>query len=141
MASRGEIPTSSSFSDNSLIGQTVEGVVEGSFGSGYFVTFRVQDTGRVLRGFIFNPGKPLPFSNIARRQAGTSASDLNEEHVYSQQQIANPTEQEPYTTEPLRPYIDLNEPVFSPLHLIPTPSGTVLNDEEPIPNSGDHHES
>eukprot|EP01018_Ginkgo_biloba_P010446 Gb_25823 [translate_table: standard] len=52
----------SSFTDNAFVGQTVHGVLDGSFDAGYLLTVRVGDTDTVLRGVVFEPGLSVPIS-------------------------------------------------------------------------------
>lgn len=45
---------------NVKVGQSVHGVVDGSFDAGYLVTVRVGDSETVFRGVVFGPGLSLP---------------------------------------------------------------------------------
>lgn len=49
--------------ENSLMGQTVSGVVDGSFDSGYLLTVKVGGTGTMLRGIVFDPGHCVPVTD------------------------------------------------------------------------------
>lgn len=51
-----------SFPDNTLVGQSVHGVLDGSFDAGYLLMVRVGDTDTVLRGVVFDPGLSVPIS-------------------------------------------------------------------------------
>lgn len=46
-----------------LVGQSVHGVVDGSFDAGYLVTIRVGATDTVYRGVVFGPGLSIPVNN------------------------------------------------------------------------------
>ncbi|KAF8391560.1 hypothetical protein HHK36_023866 [Tetracentron sinense] len=48
--------------NNSMVGQVVSGVLEGSFDAGYLLTVRVGNTDTVLRGVVFEPGLSVPVS-------------------------------------------------------------------------------
>eukprot|EP01018_Ginkgo_biloba_P016415 Gb_29505 [translate_table: standard] len=54
----------SAHGNNSLIGQPVHGVLDGSFDAGYLITVRVGDTDTVFRGVVFGPGLSIPPSKI-----------------------------------------------------------------------------
>ncbi|CAI5501718.1 unnamed protein product [Closterium sp. Naga37s-1] len=49
------------------VGQNVQGVLDGTFDAGYFVTIRVGNTNTILRGVVFAPGvaAPLPWPEDA----------------------------------------------------------------------------
>lgn len=47
---------------NVKVGQSVHGVVDGSFDAGYLVTVRVGDSETVFRGVVFGPGLSLPLN-------------------------------------------------------------------------------
>jgi len=49
--------------DNSLIGQQVIGVLEGTFDAGYFLSLKVEGTGAILRGVVFVDGVPISNDN------------------------------------------------------------------------------
>lgn len=51
-----------SFPDNTFVGQSVHGVLDGSFDAGYLLMVRVGDTDTVLRGVVFDPGMSVPVS-------------------------------------------------------------------------------
>jgi len=51
-----------SFPDNTFVGQSVHGVLDGSFDAGYLLMVRVGDTDTVLRGVVFDPGMSVPIS-------------------------------------------------------------------------------
>eukprot|EP00252_Welwitschia_mirabilis_P017108 TRINITY_DN379_c0_g1_i2.p1 TRINITY_DN379_c0_g1~~TRINITY_DN379_c0_g1_i2.p1 ORF type:complete len:257 (+),score=55.90 TRINITY_DN379_c0_g1_i2:450-1220(+) len=53
-----------SFTDNAYVGQTVHGVLDGSFDAGYLVTVRVGNTDTVLRGVVFEPRLSVPISRM-----------------------------------------------------------------------------
>eukprot|EP01018_Ginkgo_biloba_P002033 Gb_06595 [translate_table: standard] len=54
----------SGLGNNSLIGQTVHGVLDGSFDAGYLITVRVGQSDTVFRGVVFGPGLSIPPSKI-----------------------------------------------------------------------------
>lgn len=45
--------------DDSLIGQQVIGVLEGTFDAGYFLSLKVGNKGTILRGVVFSDGIPI----------------------------------------------------------------------------------
>ncbi|KAG0611347.1 hypothetical protein M758_7G134400 [Ceratodon purpureus] len=49
--------------DDSLIGQEVIGVLEGTFDAGYFLSLKVGNKGTVLRGVVFSDGIPISNKN------------------------------------------------------------------------------
>lgn len=49
---------------NSLIGQTVHGVLDGSFDAGYLITVRVGESDTIFRGVVFGPGLSISPSKI-----------------------------------------------------------------------------
>lgn len=60
------LPSGERISNNNssdMVGQTVHGVVDGSFDAGYLVTVRVADTDKVYRGVVFGPGLSIPLNN------------------------------------------------------------------------------
>ncbi|ERN19645.1 nascent polypeptide-associated complex subunit alpha, muscle-specific form [Amborella trichopoda] len=59
---RKKISASPTVPDNALVGQTVNGVLDGSFDAGYLLTVRVGETGTVLRGVVFEPRIAVPIS-------------------------------------------------------------------------------
>lgn len=54
--------TDSLSEDSCFIGQSICGVVDGSFDAGYMLTVRVGDTDTILRGIVFEPGLSVPIS-------------------------------------------------------------------------------
>ncbi|XP_024529025.1 uncharacterized protein LOC112345801 [Selaginella moellendorffii] len=48
--------------DASLVGQSVHGVLDGSFDAGYILTVRVGETDTILRGVVFGPGLCVPIT-------------------------------------------------------------------------------
>eukprot|EP00249_Psilotum_nudum_P013684 c24458_g2_i1 orf=718-1398(+) len=68
---------------HTLVGQAVQGVVDGSFDAGYLVTVRVGNSDTVYRGAVFGPGLSIPLSKgndaapkvkVAKRDDGKYAS-------------------------------------------------------------------
>ncbi|KAL5715097.1 hypothetical protein ACHQM5_016974 [Ranunculus cassubicifolius] len=49
---------------DTMLGQAVSGVLDGSFDAGYLVTVKVGNTNTVLRGVVFNPGLVVPISEV-----------------------------------------------------------------------------
>lgn len=45
--------------DDSLIGQQVIGVLEGTFDAGYLLSLKVGNKGTILRGVVFSDGIPI----------------------------------------------------------------------------------
>ncbi|GLJ30377.1 hypothetical protein SUGI_0601010 [Cryptomeria japonica] len=54
----------SSLGSNSLIGQTVQGVLDGSFDAGYLITVRIGESDTIFRGVVFGPGLSIPPSKL-----------------------------------------------------------------------------
>jgi hypothetical protein len=50
--------------DETLIGQPVTGVLDGSFDAGYLLSVRVGNTDTILHGAVFGPGLSLPISKV-----------------------------------------------------------------------------
>ncbi|CAM6106549.1 unnamed protein product [Calypogeia fissa] len=48
--------------DQTLVGKTVTGVLDGSFDAGYLLSVRVGDSETVLRGVVFGPGLAMPIT-------------------------------------------------------------------------------
>ncbi|MCO5580275.1 hypothetical protein L7F22_034141 [Adiantum nelumboides] len=75
---------------SNVVGQTVHGVVDGSFDAGFLVSLRMGDSESLYRGVVFGPGLSIPVSketdiakNVKRRrhkrkQLGMSATSREE---------------------------------------------------------------
>eukprot|EP00252_Welwitschia_mirabilis_P017008 TRINITY_DN37814_c0_g1_i1.p1 TRINITY_DN37814_c0_g1~~TRINITY_DN37814_c0_g1_i1.p1 ORF type:complete len:188 (-),score=46.60 TRINITY_DN37814_c0_g1_i1:250-813(-) len=82
----------------SLIGQTVNGVIDGSFDAGYLVTVRIENDDSIYRGVIFGPGLSVPPSKITDiapkvkfTQRDQSVSLVPSENVYEQTSVIEHT--------------------------------------------------
>lgn len=60
------------------VGQSVHGVVDGSFDAGFLVSLRVADSDTVYRGVVFGPGLSIPLNrenDVAPKVKNTNRSD------------------------------------------------------------------
>lgn len=61
-AGAGAVAEKEESAPNVTVGESVHGVVDGSFDAGYLVTVRVGDSETVFRGVVFGPGLSLPLN-------------------------------------------------------------------------------
>lgn len=64
---------------DSMIGQTVHGILDGSFPAGYLITVRIGGTNTLLKGAVFGPGisMPPPQINDAATKVKHTNTDMN----------------------------------------------------------------
>lgn len=109
---------SASLGIDSLIGQTVHGILDGSFPSGYLITVKIGGTDTLLKGAVFGPGLSMPPPQI--NDAASKVKRTNTDTGFSSQP----------SSPPPRTPVTLSE-VYEPAPIIePTAKATVMTEVE-----------
>lgn len=64
-----------------LTGKTVEGIVDGSFDAGYFLTVKVADSDIFLRGVVFSPSKSVPVTRYNDIAVGVNSVEPKHQNL------------------------------------------------------------
>eukprot|EP00250_Pteridium_aquilinum_P005336 c15447_g1_i1 orf=441-1406(+) len=131
---------------NVKVGQSVHGVVDGTFDAGYLVTVRVGDMETMFRGVVFGPGLSLPLSrdnDVAPKMKRMNHDDTPE--IGASSASLNEGAPVPTPSVPVLPHapVSASIPVSSPLlpaneahRVAAMPGSAGMGFRAPIPPSG-----
>lgn len=105
---------------DSLIGQTVHGILDGSFPAGYLITVKIGGTDTLLKGAVFGPGLSMPPPQINNAASKVKHTNTDMNTGFSSQP----------SSPPPRTPVTLSE-VYEPAPIIePTATSTVMTEVE-----------
>ncbi|KAL7088696.1 hypothetical protein ACP275_13G143600 [Erythranthe tilingii] len=114
--------------DDTLVGSTVHGVIDGSFDAGYLISVRIGNSETAFRGVVFQPRKFVPI---------TSANDVAPQaKMYQRREINNDIVPSQNITGAFSPQPE--NPVFRPV-LPPLSATTATTPSYPTSNNNNTH--